>query len=215
MALYFYDTALINKLRYWTDKTDLHIYGPDETRRLFEVIGDTTRDSKIQLPLLCLRRTAGYEILNINKRPLTYDGAIAQQDDGVSIQLNAIPIIINYQLDVYAKYLQEADSYARNLVFNIINYPTLKIQIPYSTSSYLTHYANIRVASNVEDNSNIPERMVPGLFTRLTLSINIDDAYLWDIRARGNAEISSTSALDIQNPDTDTFTEEEFIIQST
>ena len=47
MALYFYDTALINKLRYWTDKTDLHIYGPDETRRLFEVIGDTTRDSKI------------------------------------------------------------------------------------------------------------------------------------------------------------------------
>jgi hypothetical protein len=32
--------------------------------------------------------------------------------------------------------------------------------------------------------------MVPGLFTRLTLSLNIDDAYLWDIRNRGDTEMS-------------------------
>jgi len=32
MALYFYDTALLEKLRFWTKKTNLHVYGPDETR---------------------------------------------------------------------------------------------------------------------------------------------------------------------------------------
>ena len=47
MALYFYDTALLSKLRYWTDRTQLHIYGPDDTKRLFETIADETNDSPI------------------------------------------------------------------------------------------------------------------------------------------------------------------------
>ena len=209
MAVYFYDTALLNKLRYWTDKTNLAIYGPDDTKRLFEVIGTETCDSKIKLPILCLRRSGGYEILNINKRPLTYDGKIAERDEGISTQFNAIPLQINYQLDIYAKFLQEADSYARNLVFNIINYPTMKIQIPYGKDSYLTHYANVRVASTVEDNSSIPERFVPGLFTRLTLSLNIDDAYLWDIRAKSDTELAYDGIFLIQNNEADDFTEEE------
>lgn len=208
MALYFYDIALLNKLRYWTDKTNLAIYGPDETQRLFEVIGTETNDKKIKLPLLCLRRSGGYEILNINKKPLTYDGKIMQRGGGVSTQFDAIPIQINYQLDIYAKYLQEADSYARNLVFNIINYPTMKISIPYGEDQYLQHYANVRVASSVEDNSSIPERMVPGLFTRLTLSLNIDDAYLWDVRHRGDTEMALEGIFLIQNNEADDFTEE-------
>lgn len=212
MSLYFYDTALIEKLRYWTQKTEIQIYGPDETRRLFEVITDKSSDQKIELPILCLRRSGAFDILNINKKPLTYDGAITSKQSSTSTQFDAIPIQINYQLDVYAKYLQEADQYIRNLIFNIINYPTMKIQIPYDLSSYLTHYANIRVASNVEDNSAIPERMVPGLFTRLTLQLNIDDAYLWDIRTKGDVEISfneTGAGLFIRNPETDDFTREE------
>ena len=39
MAVYFYDIALLNKLRYWTNKTNLAIYGPDESKRFFELIG--------------------------------------------------------------------------------------------------------------------------------------------------------------------------------
>lgn len=210
MALYFYDTALLSKLRYWTQKTNLHIYGPDDTKRLFETIADETNDSPIQLPILCLRRNGGYTILNINKRPLTYDGAFIDRDDDVSTQIDAVPVMINYQLDVYAKFLQEADSYARNLVFNIINYPTLKIDIPYGEKSYFSHYANIRVASDIQDNSAIPERMVPGLFTRLTLSLNIDDAYLWDIRTKSNSVILSDVQLNIQNSETDDFTVEKW-----
>lgn len=210
MALYFYDTALLSKLRYWTQKTNLHIYGPDDTKRLFETIADETNDSPIQLPILCLRRNGGYTILNINKKPLTYDGAFIARDDDVSTQIDAVPVMINYQLDVYAKFLQEADSYARNLVFNIINYPTLKIDIPYGEKSYFSHYANIRVASDIQDNSAIPERMVPGLFTRLTLSLNIDDAYLWDIRTKSNSVILSDVQLNIQNSETDDFTVEKW-----
>ena len=38
----------------------------------------------------------------------------------------------------------------------------------------------------MEDNSEIPERLVQGQFTRLTLNLSIDDAYLWDFRVRDN-----------------------------
>ena len=188
MALYFYDIALLNKLKYWTNKTNLAIYGPDETRRLFEVIGTETNDSKIKLPIICLRRNGGYEILNINKRPLTYGGAIAARNNGTSTQFNAIAIQINYQLDIYAKYLQEADSYARNLVFNIINYPKLDIVIPYNNENRV-HYSNIRLAGDVEDNSDIPERLVRGQFTRMTMRIDVDDAYLFDVRNKKSVRI--------------------------
>ena len=215
MALYFYDLALLNKLKYWSNKTNLSIYGPDETKRLFEVIGTENHDQPIELPILCLRRSGGYDILNINKKPLTYDGAIGLRGQDKSTQFNAIPIQINYQLDIYAKYLQEADSYARNLVFNIVNYPTMKISIPYGEDKYFNHYANVRLANNVEDNSAIPERMVPGLFTRLTILLNIDDAYLWDIRHKYNVSIDPNFEILIHNPNTADevfdFTEEQFI----
>ena len=86
------------------------------------------------------------------------------------------------------KYLQEADSYARNLVFNIINYPVVTIDIPYYDLG-ISHESNIRLVSDVEDNSDIPERLISGQFKRYTIGINIDDAYLFDVRVKDNLRL--------------------------
>ncbi len=188
MAVTFYDEALLNKLRFWTAGTQLQVTGVNDTKRLFEVIADNTDDKPIQLPLIALSRNGGYVILNKNKRPLTYHATTVIQTESVGAQLNAIPIGISYQLDIYTRYLKEADEYARNLVFNIINYPKLEIEIPYESSG-LIHVANIRLVSDVEDNSDIPERLIPGQFTRFTLGIDIDDAYLFDVRIKDNLSI--------------------------
>ena len=104
------------------------------------------------------------------------------------------PIDIRYQLDIYCRYLKEADALSRSLIFNIINHPTLEVVIPYNNIN-LTHNANIRITADVEDNSGIPERLVPGQFTRLTLTLTLDDAYLWDARPRDNiyVELSDIS----------------------
>ena len=51
MAIRYYDEALVNKLKNWTSNTDVTITGPDETRRMFEVIADKTKDKPIKLPL--------------------------------------------------------------------------------------------------------------------------------------------------------------------
>ncbi len=191
MAVRFYDDALLAKLKKWTADTQVQLTGVNETRRLFEVVADKINDKPIQLPLIALSRSGGYTIQEKYKQPRSFSGSkmIVTTDTGV--RLNAIPIGVSYQLDIYCRYLAEADEYARNIVFNIINYPKLSIEIPYEDTG-LKHDANIRLTTDVEDNSDIPERLIPGQFTRFTIGIDIDDAYLFDVRIKDNISISST-----------------------
>lgn len=188
MAVRFYDDALLQKLNKWAANSPLTITGVNETRRLFEVVSDMNNDRPIQLPLIALSRNAGYSISNKYKQPLSYNANTLTQTAERGTKLNAIPIRIPYQIDIYTRYLEEADEYARNIIFNIINYPKLNVEIPYMDCGY-THDANIRLTSDLEDNSDIPERLIPGQFTRLTLRIDIDDAYLFDVRVKDNLSI--------------------------
>lgn len=117
MSVYLYDEAFVEKLKNWTDNTQLKVYSPDDTRRLFEVVADTNNDAPIKLPILCLRRVSGLTVQNTGKRPLTFDGMTLDANLKRSLQLNAIPIEINYQLDIYTRYFKEADEFVRNLTF--------------------------------------------------------------------------------------------------
>lgn len=183
MSIALYDNAFLEKLQAWTKDTTVSIVSPSDSRTLFENVADTTNDSPIQLPLISLKRPGGFTILNTGKRPLSFDGATLDANHDRASQLNAIPISIPYQLDIYARYQREADEYIRNLVFNIINYPKLDIVIPYNNQNYI-HHSNIRLAGEVEDNSDIPERLISGQFVRMSMRIDIDDAYLFDVRYR-------------------------------
>ena len=188
MSVYFYDEAFVEKLRAWTDKTQVQVFSPDDTKRLFEVVADTNGDSPIKLPIICLRRKSGINVQNTGKQPITFSGMVIDGNDTKSVSLNAIPIEVSYQLDIYTRYFKEADEYLRNLTFNIINYPKLTIQIPYKGTNF-EHNGFIRMSNDIEDNSNVPERLINGQFTRLTFNINIDDAYLWNVKERDNLRI--------------------------
>lgn len=194
MSVGLYDNAFLDKLRNWTRDTKLQILGPQDHSRLIQLIADGSNDKPIELPILSLRRLGGFTVLNTSKRPMTFDGATLDANYDNAIQLNAIPINISYQLDVYTRYFNEADQYARNLVFNIINYPKLEINIPYNNQNYI-HDANIRMQPEVDDNSDIPERLIPGQFTRISIKIDIDDAYLFDVRARDVYTLEITSEM--------------------
>lgn len=197
MSVKLYDDALLAKLKNWTAGTQLYVTGVNETKRLFEVLSDKNNDNPLKLPIIALSRSGGYTLLNKNKRPLTFDGSTVALSTQAGAKLNAIPISISYQIDVYTRYLEEADEYARNLVFNIINYPKFTVEIPYE-DLHLLHDANIRLASDVEDNSDIPERLAPGQFTRFTMNLTVDDAYLFDVRIKNNISIVE---LDIMTDD--------------
>ena len=145
----------------------------------------------------------GYSIVTTSKRPLTYNGAVTHQTLQKSRSVNAIPITISYQLDVYTRYLYEADAYIRDLVFNLINHPIVNVTIPYKSINKI-HSAKITLASDITDNSDIPERLIKGQFSRMSLSFQLEDAYLWDVRDRQHVRIDEDGLfVDIHKDDVD------------
>ena len=199
MATTLYDSALTKKLQYWTQNTELKIYNPSDTKRLFEVIADESDDKPIKLPIICVRRSGGYTIKNTNRQPISYAGRVIAKSNEKAMKQNAIPIELSYQIDVYARYYSEADDIVRNLVFNIINFPQLNIEIPYLNQN-IPHQSTLLLSDDVADNSDIPERFVNGNFTRLTLSVKVPDAYLWDIRVTDTASMDNF-AVETYNED--------------
>lgn len=201
MSVKLYDDAILAKLQNWTKSTEIQVYSPDDTRRLFEVIADRTKDKAIKLPIISITRPGGYTILKPHKTPISFDGFTLEANHDQASQLNGIPISIPYQLDVYTRYLQEADEFTRNLVFNIVNYPKLEVTIPYNGRNYV-HVGTLRLEPEVQDNSDIPQRLALGQFTRMSLKLNVDDAYLFDVRYRDvysiqfDAEVSDNSMKD-------------------
>lgn len=161
MSVGLYDNALLCKLKRWVVDPNLTITGPDETRQLFQYQADKNNDQPIQLPLIALRRDRPIDILKVSKAPMTFDGALIEATVKKSKSLNAVPIRLSYQIDVFTRYREEADEYLRNFVYNIINYPQLEITIPYNGLN-MPHQSNITLVSPVEDNSSISERLVVG-----------------------------------------------------
>lgn len=181
MSVELYDLAFIEKLKKWTKDTDVTILTPSETKQTFSIIADKRNDQPIELPLITIRRNGGFKVLYTGARPISKSGARLFANSEVGKKLRAVPISIPYQIDIYTRYQDEADEYARNIVYNIINYPRLDVKIPYYDENRI-HYSNIYMLGDVEDTSDIPERLISGQFTRMTIQIVVDDAYLFDVK---------------------------------
>lgn len=118
--------------------------------------------------------------------------------------LNAIPIKLEYYLDVYTRYQKENDLYMRNLIFNFINYPTFQVKFNYN-SIPVEHYCNIRIGEQVSAGTpNI--KLFSDQICKQTLDINIDDAYLWDTRLYSAVTLDSLGmAVEIYDQDRNEF----------
>lgn len=188
MAVRYYDEALYEKIKNWVKDPNMTILRPAEASRLFQVRADQTNDQPLTLPLISLSRDSSIEIISTAKKPLTYDGGHIGANEKTSEVLNGIPMKLSYQIDIYTRYFAEADEYLRNFIFNLINYPKVSIEIPYNNSKIM-HDSTIILESNVSDNSDIPERLIKDQFTRMSLKINIDDAYLFSVPFMNNWNI--------------------------
>lgn len=185
MAIRYYDNALTEKIKGWVKDPNMKILSPSDSSRLFQMKLDENNDKPLTLPLIAISRDSEIEIISTNRRPMTYDGATLDQTQKTSKLLNAIPIKISYQLDIYTRYFAEADEYLRNFIFNFINYPKLNIEIPYN-DAMVFHDSTVLLNKTASDTSDIKERLITGQFTRMTLKLNIDDAYLFSIPFKDN-----------------------------
>lgn len=206
MAIRFYDEAVTEKIKAWVKDPKLTILKPDETARLFEMTLDNRKDEALSLPLIAISRDKSIDIKEITKQPKTFNGWNLKLDSKCTISLNAIPIALSYQIDIYTRYMAEADEYIRNFLFNLINYPKISITLPYNDVN-VTHDSIISVDPTITDNSDIREHLFPDQFTRFTIRFSIDDAYLFSIPVKTPATIQSVevdveSSLEVDVEDT-------------
>ncbi len=188
MSVRLYDDALVKKIKNWVKDENVRILSPDETLELFQKIANDKNDEPISLPIISLTRSREVDLDHPHKKMMTFDGMMLDATVDKSLQIDAIPMTLNYQLDIYTRYKYEADEYMRNFVFNLVNHPKVKVVLPYNDINY-THYSNVRLIPTVEDNSDVPNRLVSDQFTRWTISFTIDDAYLFSLPYKSNVQI--------------------------
>ena len=193
MAIRFYDEAVANKINSWLPKQGnrtIKVLKPDETRRLLMIEADERDDKPIQLPLIALSRDTQIDVLHTTKRAMSFDGMMLESDGEHTLQLDAIPISISYQMDLYTRYYDEGDDLLREMIFKLINNPQVVIELPYNNQK-IKQVCAIKVQGQVEDTSSISERLFSGQFTRWTLRFDIDGAYLYSIPYVDNVHIES------------------------
>lgn len=206
MSFTLYDRAVTEKIKKWILDSNMVVLSPDETRRLFTWKAITDGDKPLTLPLISINRNRDVSIKTTSKQMLSHRGKIFNSEKGVSDHLNAIPMTLSYVINIYTRYLEEADEYVRNFVFQLINYPKIEIQIPYNNSQ-LTYTSYLTLQPEISDNSDIPERLIAGQFSRMTLAITLNDAYLFSYNHKHVSEVESlqieTKTVEEIEPSTD------------
>lgn len=204
MAVRYYDDILAAKLKRWNPAADLRVLKPNEVKRWLALAAEDSKDAPLTLPCIALSRNNDIEIEANIKTPKSYAGLKLLQTPAETLLLNAIPVHLQYQLDIYTKTAEEGDEYLRQYLFKLINNPVIKIIIPYNGVN-VEQIANIRVLSTVSDTSEISERIFSGQFTRWTLQLEILDAFLYDVPYRKNWKLYVTDSEVLDPSECSTF----------
>ena len=199
MAVRYYDDAVANKINSWLPKDrnrQIQVLKPDETKRLFSIEADEKNDKPLTLPLIALSRSNTVSLKQKTMTPISFDGLMLDSDGKHTLQLNGIPIYLSYQLDIYTRRYDEGDELLREFVFKLVNNPQIVIELPYNNQKF-KHVATIEMQTDIEDTSDIAERLFPGQFTRWTLRFDIDGAYLFSLPYVDNVHMDE-SGLEVR-----------------
>lgn len=185
MSVNNYDVAIIEDLRQILQDDRIHIVPPENFFRLLARIDN----DKVEFPAISVVRR-GWSLSDSHPHMMKFDGTLLSHDNEANeyIRLQAIPISISYQMDVWTKTRLENDNIMRELIFYYSTHPTLNVKVPYGQKTYY-HKFNVFFDSDIEDNSDIANHMNTGEYFRQTISFYTDDAYLWKSSSRGPTTI--------------------------
>ena len=191
MSVTLYDDALMKKFTSLLKDNRIKILAPEETTEYFQQLLAEQKDKPITLPLVTLTRSSTINLINPHKSMMTYDGFMIGSTVDTSIQVDAVPMELTYDIDIYAKEFKQVDAYIRNLVFDLIVHPNVKIVLPYNDAN-LEMWSHIRLLPAIEDRSSIPNRIVHDQFKRWSITFTIDDAYFYSLPYKKNVSIGET-----------------------
>lgn len=174
MSVNLYDESITNLFRTLFDDNRIHIW---PTELVFNLTAQLQKD-KVKFPLINLTRL-GYNIRGNDGQWVQINKGIPHHRTAVNTNVfhAAVPIRIDYQVDIYAVDRKTCDDITRELIIYIFQNPTLQIQVPYHINAPAVF--NIWLNDEIVDNSDISNHFNSGVLYRNTLSLYTDDAYLF------------------------------------
>ena len=188
--IYLYDEAIVNKFRTIFDDTRITVQPPENAIRYVAQLSE----DNVKFPLISLNRT--------NWSLRSGDISWAQSRIGVANRINsddtisvmrAIPIQLEYQLDIYTVDRLTNDEIYRELIFYFIKHPTLEVEIPYTIDG--GHVFNLDINPDIVDNSDTVEHVNKGVLYRYTSTWVVKDAYLFE----GTTEYNRVAQIQIKD----------------
>ena len=187
VGVYAYDQAIVDdfkiRFNYTKDgklKTNNNVYITN-SENVFNIIGDIENDN-IQFPIISITRL-GWSLVNFSNDFQNNSGLLyGYMDDEKTnrkkqVRLQAIPINIDYQIDIWTQNRIDNDILARELVWYYYQNPQMQVKIPHGLN--VNHVFNVFFELDVTDNSDISEHNSRGRYYRQTFGLTVDDAYLW------------------------------------
>lgn len=173
--IYLYDNAIVDKFRSLFKDSRITVQPPENAIRY---VAQLSNDD-VKFPLISLNRTSW----SLRSGDISW----AQSRTGIANRLNpdntisvmrAIPIQMEYQLDVYTVDRLTNDEIYRELIFYFIKNPTLEVEIPYTVDN--KHVFNLDINPDITDNSDTVEHVNKGVLYRYTSTWVVKDAYLFE-----------------------------------
>lgn len=173
--IYLYDEAITNKFKSLFQDSRITVQLAENAIRYVAQL----KDDNITFPLVNLNRTDW----SLRDDDISW----AQSRTGVANRINpdntisvmrAIPIRLEYQVDVYTVDRFTNDEIYRELIFYFLKHPTLEVDIPYTVDG--KHVFNFDVNPDIQDNSDTVEHINKGVLYRYTSTWVVKDAYLFE-----------------------------------
>lgn len=187
-SIYQYDTSIVNKFRSLFDDSRITIMPPDV---LFRFVANLKQD-EVKFPLIALTRL-GYVLNSLSRGPASYQGVGILDADGKRKELQFIPATINYQLDVITQDRSDNDECVEELLFYLINHPTLEVNI--LKGANITHVFSMFLNADIVDNSDIESHMSRGEYFRSTMTFSVPDARLWKTTNKSIKRINEVTLI--------------------
>lgn len=185
MSVHRYDKAIVQHFRDILEDDRIHILPVEQAIRFTAQL----QKDDVKFPLISTTRL-GYSIRlsDVNFFALHSGGYQSRNDDGTNTFEQVIPIRINYQMDIFTVDKITGDELVRELVFHIMQHPTLSVEVPYQLNAQ--RYFNIFLESDIVDNSDTIEHVDKGVKFRNTLTFYTDDAYLFASRKQLHGNVT-------------------------
>lgn len=196
MSVYLYDNAIVETFKSIINDDRIYITPAENVIRTIARLND----DDVQFPMISLTRTGTQ--LQPSHFSMRYDGlpVYADYNNEVMQKLQAMPIRINYQVDIWTRNREENDNLVRELVFYLSTHQAMYVDIPYELNQ--KHVFTFALDNTIDDNSDIINHKNSGEYFRQTLTAYVDDAYLWKTSKAPTVNVTGIE-LDVKPSETE------------